>query len=73
MMIKELKRLWWGYRDIYPLRERWSRTGEILVREAAARLPKKLAYWSFIIQGTKAIRSDETVPEVTYVEVLNRI
>jgi hypothetical protein len=55
-----------------PLRERLSRTGEWAWRIAAHRLPRRLAYWSFIDSGVRLMRSDEVVPEVRYTELLAR-
>ena len=56
-----------------PLRERLNRTGEWALREIARRVPRRLAYWVFIDQGVRHIRSDEVVPEVTYMEILQRL
>lgn len=55
-----------------PLRERLSRTGEAIVRGIAHRLPRRLAYWSFIDTGVRHMRDDEVVPEVRFMDVLKR-
>lgn len=39
----------------------------------ADRLPVNVLYWAYIRTGVKAIKSNEVVPEVTYVEILQRI
>lgn len=57
----------------YPLRERLSRTGELVWLKIAHRLPRRLAYWSFIDSGVRHIRNDEVVPEVHYMEILQRM
>jgi hypothetical protein len=54
------------------LRERLNRTGEWVLRGMAHRLPRKLAYWSFIDTGVRYMRSDEVVPEVAYTDLLQR-
>jgi hypothetical protein len=61
----------WTLRGL-PLRERLNRTGECIVRGLAHRLPRRLAYWSFIDSGVRYMRSDEVVPEVTYTDLLQR-
>ncbi len=35
-------------------------------------MPKRLKFWVLIDQGTKHIRTNETVPEVPFTEVLQR-
>ncbi len=54
------------------LRERLNRTGEALVRGLAHRLPRRLAYWSFIDTGVRAMRAKDVVPEVRYMDLLQR-
>ncbi|AXQ62115.1 hypothetical protein SEA_SKYSAND_82 [Gordonia phage Skysand] len=54
------------------LRERIRRTDEAFWRWLAHRLPRKLAYWSLIDSGVRNIRSDEVVPAVPFVTVLQR-
>lgn len=54
------------------LRERLSRTGEVLWRGLAHRLPRRLAYWSFIDTGVRHVRPSEVVPEVPYMDLLER-
>lgn len=53
--------------------ERLSRTVEWFWRILAHRLPKRLAYWSYIDSGVRVMRSDEVVPEVTYMDILKRL
>lgn len=55
------------------LRERFRRTGEAALIAIAHRLPRALAYRSFIDTGTRYMRSDEVVPDVRYTEILQRI
>lgn len=55
------------------LRERLNRTGEAFVRAVAHRLPRRLAYWSFIDSGVRHMRSDEVVPKVHYMDLLQRM
>lgn len=54
------------------LRERLHRTGEWAVQAVAHRLPRRLAYWSFIDTGVRYMRPDEVVPEVRYTDLLQR-
>ena len=54
------------------LRERFARTGELAIRWLAHRLPRRLAYWSFIDAGAWYIRTNEIVPEVAYTVILER-
>jgi len=56
-----------------PLRERVSRTQELFWMKAAARLPKRLAYWSYVHQGVQHFERDEIVPEVGYMTILERL
>jgi hypothetical protein len=53
------------------LRERFRRTGEFALQALAHRLPRKLAYWSFIDTGARYMGND-VVPEVTYATILQR-
>lgn len=39
----------------------------------AEHLPVSVLYWAYIYTGVKAIRSNETVPDVRYVDILKRI
>lgn len=47
-------------------------TEEALWLWLAHRLPRRLAYWSFIDTGVRLIRDDEVVPEVRYTDLLER-
>jgi hypothetical protein len=38
----------------------------------AYRLPRRLVYWGLIRAGAKVIEGHETVPEVTFTDVLQR-
>lgn len=62
----------WTLRGM-PLRERMNRTGEAFVRSVAHRLPRRLAYWSFIDSGVRHMASDEVVPDVRYMDLLARM
>jgi hypothetical protein len=62
----------WTLRGM-PLRERINRTNEAAVRWLAHRLPRKLAYWSFIDTGVRHIAGSEIVPEVRYMDLLDRV
>ena len=55
------------------LRERLNRTGEYALREIAHRLPRRLAYWSFIDSGVRAMPDDQVVPEARYMDLLERL
>jgi hypothetical protein len=55
------------------LRERFRRTGEAALIAFAHRLPRALAYRSFIDTGARYVRSDEVVTDVRYIDVLQRI
>ena len=55
-----------------PLRERFNRTAEAFWRGFAHRLPRRLAYWSFIDTGVRHIADNEIVPEVRYTDLLQR-
>lgn len=58
----------------YPLREKLQRTSELWwVYTAPRLLPKRLRYGVLICEGVRAIRSDEVVPEVTFLDVLQRV
>lgn len=42
-------------------------------RLAAQALPPSVLYWAMIRVGVEAIRSDEVVPEVPFMDVLQRV
>jgi hypothetical protein len=52
------------------LRERLRRTREWFERGLVHRLPRRLAYWSFIDSGARYMPSDAVVPEVPFMTVL---
>lgn len=54
------------------LRERLRRSRDWAAAAIAHRLPRRIAYWSFIDTGVRAIKNDEVVPEVTYMALLER-
>ena len=54
------------------VREKLSRTNEMIWRDLAWHLPRKLAYWSLIHSGNRAFRSDEVITDVTFMAVLER-
>lgn len=56
----------------YPLSEKLHRTGEWAMRGIAHRLPRRLAYWSFVDTGVRQIAGNEIVPEVPYTTLLER-
>lgn len=56
----------------YPLSEKLNRMGEWAMRGIAHHLPRRLAYWSLIDSGVRHIRGDEVVPDVTFLDVLER-
>ena len=62
----------WTLRDM-SLHERLSRTQEWCWMKTAHRLPRKLAYWSFIDSGVRHMKPDEVVPEVHYTDLLQRM
>lgn len=39
----------------------------------ARHLPRRLAYWSYIVQGGSVMEPDDIVPEVGYSELLSRM
>lgn len=55
------------------LRERFNRTGEWSLMAIAHRLPRRLAYWSFIDSGVRAMGDHDVVPEVRYTDLLQRL
>jgi hypothetical protein len=55
------------------LGERFRRTGEAALIAIAHRLPRALAYRSFIDTGARHIHSDEIVTDVSYLDVLRRM
>lgn len=54
------------------VREKFRRTGEVALIAIAHRLPRALAYRSFIDTGVRHLRDDEVVPEVRFTEILER-
>jgi hypothetical protein len=54
------------------LRERLARTNDALTLALAHRLPRRLAYWSFIDTGVRHIEGNEVVPDVRYTDLLKR-
>jgi hypothetical protein len=57
----------------YPIGEILKRLSEWAWMGISRRLPRKLAYYSFIDSGTRYMPKDEVVPEVRYMDVLNRM
>lgn len=55
-----------------PLKERMRRTADWVDMEIAARLPKRVKYWVFVLVGAKAIGND-VVPDANYMELLERV
>lgn len=55
------------------LTERLHRTSEWFWLTAARHIPERLAYWSFVVHGTRYIADNEVVPEVGYMELFERM
>jgi hypothetical protein len=53
-------------------RERLNRTSEAGILWLAAHLPRRLAYWSFIVTANRAMKSTDVVPEVRFMDMLQR-
>jgi hypothetical protein len=53
--------------------EKLARIRDVGWRKLAFHLPKRLAMWTVVHAGNRAIRGDEVVPEVTFMTVLNRM
>ena len=53
--------------------ERLRRTRDSALLALAHRLPRRLAYWSFIDTGVRHVGGSEIVPEVAYMTILQRI
>lgn len=53
-------------------REKASRIFDLAMATLAARLPSRLKYEVLISCGVRAFRSDEVVPDVTFMDVLER-
>lgn len=54
------------------LRERCARTGEWMARTLAAHLPRSVQYWATIHATCRVLRSDEEVPAIRVMDVLQR-
>jgi hypothetical protein len=52
------------------LHERLSRTVDWAARTAAAKLPARVRYWTFIQVGSKAMPDNAIVPEVLFMDLL---
>lgn len=61
----------WTLRGL-PIQERFNRTGEWLCRSIAHKLPKKIAYWSFIDTTCKftVINPNAIVPDIRVMDVI---
>ena len=55
------------------IRDRIDRTLDWSAMRIAARLPKRIKYWTFILTGAKAIPNDAIVPEVLFCDLLKNI
>lgn len=62
----------WTLRGM-PMAERVDRTIEWVCIQLSHRLPKRIQYWSFIHSVNQNIHPHEIVPEVTAMEILNRM
>jgi hypothetical protein len=56
-----------------PIRERLNRTADVVLLAIAHRLPRGLAYWSFIDTGVRNMLPDDVVPDVKYGDILSRM
>lgn len=56
----------------FPLRERASRTGELILIKIAHALPYKLKYRVYIDFAVMHLRDDDVVPDVGMTEILQR-
>lgn len=52
------------------LEERLRRTADLAAMTAAANLPKRVRYWTFIQVGSKAMDKNAIVPEVLFMDLL---
>ena len=46
---------------------------EDLLMLAARMVPHRVRYWCMVLEGVDAIRDNEIVPDVTFVDVLSRV
>jgi hypothetical protein len=67
-----LRTIWNPTMRGYTLRSRLHYTGEWFLRGVAHRLPRRLAYFSFIDSGARYMLPTEIVPEVRYTDILRR-
>ena len=54
-------------------RYEWGKRRDFAWLWLARHLPKRLAYWSYIVQGSRAMNDTDVVPEVRYAELLQRM
>ena len=54
------------------LRDRLEASGNTIALGVAARLPKRVKYWAFVLVGTKAMNDDEIVSDQRFVDLLER-
>lgn len=52
------------------LSERLSRTADWAARTAAAHLPARIRYWTFIQVGSEAMAPDAIVPDAKFMDLL---
>lgn len=55
-----------------PLKERLNRTAEWAAQTAASKLPTRIRYWTFIQVGSEAMSPNDIVPEVKFMDLLER-
>lgn len=55
------------------LRERLRRTSEWFWLNTARHIPERLAYWSFVVHGSRYIKGDEVVHDVKYMDLFGRM
>jgi hypothetical protein len=52
------------------LGERIRRTIDLVAMKAAAKLPARVRYWTFIQVGSNAMPTNAVVPEITFMDLL---
>lgn len=53
--------------------ERFRRTADLAAQTVAAKLPKRIRYWTFIQTGSAAMTETEVVPEARFMDLLKRV
>jgi hypothetical protein len=68
-----LRTIWSGALAGATVAERVDRTKDWLAIEVAARLPRRVRYWSFVLTGASLFEGDEVVPDARYMDLLARM